>query len=239
MLTLHVLMHVSFEGPGHIARWAQQRGHRLHITHLYQAEPLPSTNDFDMLIVMGGPMGAHDEALFPWMAAEKALIRAAIDHDKKVLGICLGAQLIADVMGAAVYPNPQKEIGWFEVSLTPQAAPLPLVNNFPTTFTTFHWHGDTFDIPRQAIHLMQSSHCLHQAFCFNNQVLALQFHFESTPESLQAMIEHCGDELIESATVQSASHMLTHSHLMTQNQHLLEKLLDAFTNIPTNELLLE
>jgi len=152
-----------------------------------------SSSDVDGLIIMGGPMGITDDDQHPWLAAEKSFIKELIDQNKPILGICLGAQLIADVLGAEVRPGREKEIGFF-----------PIAGNSKSSFsnpwknqTVFHWHGDTFGIPEGAVHLASSEATENQAFLYKDNVLALQFHLETTVESLLALYENCSDEIGE------------------------------------------
>ncbi len=130
-------------------------------------------------------MNVYEEAEYPWLAAEKAFIAAAIGAGKPVLGICLGAQLIAAVLGGTVSKGPQPEIGWYPVELTPAGRELPLFAGFPDRFTALHWHGDTFSIPPGATHVASSAACANQAFAYDGgRVVGLQFHLEETRESL-------------------------------------------------------
>jgi GMP synthase-like glutamine amidotransferase len=213
----HCLQHVSFETPGLLIGVIREKGHSLRITDISQGEALPSTADFDVLIIMGGPMSIHDEGVHPWLRAEKELIAAAIREGKKVLGICLGAQLIAAALGARVYPNPQKEIGFWPVQWTeaaavgPRAAGVRPAGVRPTETVFFHWHGETFDLPAGAVLLASTPACVNQVFRLGNQVLGIQFHPEVTPEIIRAMIEHEGWELVDgvdASYVQSAEEML-------------------------------
>ena len=149
----HYLQHVAFEGLGSIAPWLETAGHTVSHTRFYETTALPDPTSLDLLVVMGGPMSVNDEAEFPWLAAETCFIRTVIDAGKPVLGICLGAQFIAAAMGAAVYRNPAKEIGWWPVQAETGSGD---VFRFPPTATVFHWHGETFDVettpaPAQAI----------------------------------------------------------------------------------------
>jgi GMP synthase (glutamine-hydrolysing) len=208
-MRLHYFQHVPFEGLGNIEKWAQSRGWEISATRFYQNDPLPDIHGFDWLVVMGGPMGVMDEAEFPWLAQEKQLIAQAIRQRKVVLGICLGAQLIASASGARVYRNSHKEIGWMPIELTEAGKSHPLFRNLPGRLEVFHWHGDTFDLPKGAVHLASSAACRHQAFAIDERVLGLQFHLESTPQGIDALIAHCGDELIESPYIQSAAEMRT------------------------------
>jgi len=208
-LRVHYLQHVSFEGLGSIESVLNDKGYQLSSIQLYKNEPLPSVDDFDWLIVMGGPMGIYDYDQYPWLSDEKRFIKAAIDADKIVLGICLGAQLIADVLGAKVYPNEHREIGWFNINRLPGVDETILANVLPEQVEVFHWHGDTFDIPEGAVSLAESEACPRQGFIFDNRVVAFQFHLEASVESAAALIEHCGDELDGSRYVQSENEMLS------------------------------
>ncbi|VAX11872.1 Glutamine amidotransferase, class I [hydrothermal vent metagenome] len=186
----------------------KERGHQLSATHLYTNQALPLLNDIDWLIVMGGPMGVYDDDLHPWLRAEKKFIRDAIDSGMIVLGICLGAQLIADALGARVYKNPDKEIGWFNIHRSEEADGSILAKEIPEQVEVFHWHGDTFDIPHGATLLAESTACKNQGFIMDERVLAFQFHLETTGESAMSLIDNCGDELDGSAYVQSKNEML-------------------------------
>jgi GMP synthase-like glutamine amidotransferase len=206
-MRISVLQHVPFEGPARIAHWARSRGHELHISHLYAGDALPHPDAFDRLVVMGGPMGVGDEADHSWLHPEKGCIADAIAAGRSVVGICLGAQLIAEVLGARVYRNPVKEIGWMPVFLTAAGQAEALTATLPPELTVFHWHGDTFDLPPGAVHLAESDGCIHQAFLHDGRVLGLQFHLESTPESVDALCTHCADEIVPDAYVQDAGTM--------------------------------
>jgi GMP synthase-like glutamine amidotransferase len=206
-MRISVLQHVPFEGPARIAHWARSRGHELQISHLYAGDALPHPDAFDRLVVMGGPMGVGDEADHSWLHPEKGCIADAIAAGRSVVGICLGAQLIAEALGARVYRNPVKEIGWMPVRLTEAAQAEALTAPLPSELSVFHWHGDTFDLPSGATLLAESEACAHQAFLYKGRVLGLQFHLESTPESVDAICTHCADEIVPSAHVQDAERM--------------------------------
>jgi len=195
-MKLHYFQHESFEGLGMIADWAARHGHTLTQTAFFHPGALiPHLHDYDALIVMGGSMGVYDEAQFPWLAEEKAHIRAAIDAGKCVLGICLGAQLIAASLGAKVAPHTHKEIGWFPVAVTDVGRVHPMFTGFNPSMTVFHWHGDRFEIPTGAYHLMSSAACDNQAFAYGEHVLALQFHLEMDPAAVRAIMAACAEEL--------------------------------------------
>jgi len=192
MMRMAVLQHVEFEGPAAVADWAAGRGFPLRVFHLYRDTTLPSLSDFDMLTVMGGPMSANDEARLGWLGPEIALVREAIAADKIVLGICLGAQIIAKALGARVYPGGTKEIDCFPVQRTGSHS---LFDGLPDSFTTFHWHGETFDLPHEATSLAKSKITETQAFAVGQRVLGLQFHMEATEESVRALLEGAGHEI--------------------------------------------
>ena len=226
-MKIHCLMHVPFEGPAQIADWAESRGHALAFSHLFAGDALPELDAFDRLVVMGGPMGVGDEDQYPWLSAEKQLIRAAIDAGRSLVGICLGAQLIAEALGAPVSRNPQKEIGWFSIQLTEAARAHPLCKDLPTDLPVLHWHGDTFALPSGALHLAESDACSQQGFLVDGRILGLQFHLEMTPTSLRTLCSYCADELVPDTFVQSADEMLAVSPVRyEETARVLETLLD-------------
>lgn len=207
-MNVHYLQHVPFEGLGSMETWFKNQGHSLTVTHLYKNEELPSIEGIDWLIVMGGPMGVEDQAIYPWLTEEKAFIKQAIDQNKIVLGICLGAQLIADVLGAYIVKNSFREIGWFPIQLSKKAKITKLGAVLPDKFDVFHWHGDTFAIPDHAIPLASSEACLNQGFILNEKVIGLQFHLETTATSALDLTIHCKNELDNSQYVQTAEEIL-------------------------------
>ncbi|WMJ71760.1 type 1 glutamine amidotransferase [Cytophagaceae bacterium ABcell3] len=177
--------------------WVKSPENKVTATKFYEDHRLPFIDICEMLIIMGGPMGVCDDKKYPWLVQEKQFIEKAIAKGKKVIGICLGAQLIADVLGAKVYKNAHKEIGWHNITLTEKALASPLFQGFNKDEKVFQWHGDTFDIPTGATNIASSEVCQHQGFVYKNQVLALQFHLESTEKSIEKLIEHCHEELTE------------------------------------------
>ena len=207
-MRIHVLQHVPFEGPGSIEPWALERGHAIVGTRLWQGDPLPPHDAYDWLVVMGGPMSVHDEPALPWLAAEKRFLREAVRGGKRVLGICLGAQLLAEVLGARVTPARAKEIGWLPVTLAPGAADLPAFAGLPARWEVFHWHGETFDLPSGAVRLAGSDACPNQAFAHGTNVLAFQFHPEATRRSVEELVRHSGHEIVQGPYIQPASVML-------------------------------
>jgi len=201
---VHYLQHVSYEGVGSIRDWADARRDELLGTLLsagpHESLGLPTLDAVDFLVVMGGPMNVYEHDAYPWLVAEKDLIRACIDAGRPVLGICLGAQLIADVLGGEVTRAPYEEIGWYPVELTKAGRGLPVFSGFPDGFTALHWHGDMFSIPAGAVHVASSAACPNQAFSYDGgRVVGLQFHLEETRESLAELVEAAGQDLPEDA----------------------------------------
>ena len=176
--------------------WFRGRGDAIASTHLYRGDPLPALDDFDWLVVMGGGMSVNDERELPWLVPEKALVRSAIVAGKHVLGVCLGAQLIASALGARVYKNAVKEIGWWKLMREPGAAEHPLGAALPDGIEVFHWHGETFDLPAGAVRLARSEACLNQAIAVGPRVLGLQFHLETTEASARELIAGSAGDLV-------------------------------------------
>ena len=231
-LRIHYFMHVPYEGLGFIEEWAHKHSHELSCTEFYEDEhKLPSIEDFDWLVIMGGSMSIYDEAI-PWLSEEKQFILKAIKSGKKVIGICLGAQLIADVLGAKVYPNRQKEIGWWPVRLTEEGERHPLLRDLLSEFITFHWHGDMFDIPEGAVRLISSDVCENQAFVYKEQVLALQFHFETTEQSVSDIIRNSRHELVNAPFIQPENKMLElMKRYISENNERLDRILDRMLDL--------
>ncbi len=200
-MNIHWLQHVEFEGLGSIQDWAVSRGHHLSCSRLFSGESLPKQDSVEMLIIMGGPMGVYDHQEHPWLVGEKDFIGQTIHQNKPVLGICLGAQLIGDVLGARVFANREKEIGWFPL-VREQNCPEPFDSLLPKNPTVFQWHGDTFDLPAESTRLYSSEACLNQAFLYQDRVLGLQFHLETTPESRKQLVANCGNELVQAPWIQ-------------------------------------
>lgn len=207
-MRIHCLQHVPFEGPAAIADWAASRGHQLTLVRLYAGEKLSGIEEFDWLLIMGGPMNIYQEQQYPWLAEEKSCIDQALAADKTLLGICLGAQLLADRLGSRVYAGPEREIGWWPLHLTEAGLQSNLFDEQHEPLQAYHWHGDTFDLPVGAACLASSSACAQQAFLYDQRVLGLQFHFEVTAESVRWLVEYCGAEIVPGNYVQSAEQML-------------------------------
>jgi GMP synthase (glutamine-hydrolysing) len=227
-MRLHYLQHVPFENPGCILDWANENNVDVKSSHLYKNDPLPELDVFDLLVVMGGAMGANDDDIYPWMPQEKKLIESAINANKKVIGICLGSQFLADVLGVKIYANSHKEIGWFPIEWSDAAQQNELTNHMPKTLDVFHWHGDTYDLPPNATHLAKSRVCQNQAFLFGNNVLAVQFHLEVKEDNIKAMLANCADELVDAPYIQSREKILEGMKNCDIVNDYIKKMLDKF-----------
>lgn len=225
-MRLHYLQHVLFEDSANIEVWARDRGYRISRTLLFNDEKLPQIRSFDWLVIMGGPMNIYEEDKYPWLVREKKFIEKAIASKKIVLGVCLGAQIVADILGGTVYKNNYKEIGWFPVSLTEEAKKSSIFNTLPDTFIPFHWHGDTFNLPPGSIRIAQSEGCANQAFEYDGRVIGLQFHLESSAESINRLIENCGDELVAGKYIQRPDEMLSQRKNLQEINRIMTVLLD-------------
>jgi GMP synthase-like glutamine amidotransferase len=225
-MRIHIIQHVAFEGPGAIAEWARERGHSISVTEQFGRGKLPAVDDFDFLVIMGGPMSANDDTKFNWLAAEKQLIAEALREEKAILGVCLGAQLLAQVLGAQVYLNREKEIGWFPVRLTLAAERSRLFSGLPARMTVLHWHSETFDLPQGAVLLAESDLCRNQAFETDGRVLGLQFHLEVQPQGLERLIENSAADLARGPAVQTAADMRASMGLDRTLQPALYTILD-------------
>ncbi len=225
-MNIVVLQHAAFEGPGEIADWAEQHGHSVSVHHLYRGEALPRVGAFDLLVVMGGEMNIYQYRDWPWLKAESAFIKSTLAQGKWAIGICLGAQLIADALGAQVVQNPTIELGWLPITWTKEArGAFP---DLPASSTVLHWHGDTFGLPPGALRLAASEGCAEQGFLVPHRCLGLQFHIEVDPALVQEYVEGQGEwptgphtQTPEAILAKAASHC-------DQNRALLHRMLDQF-----------
>lgn len=232
-MQIHFIQHVPFETPAWLLKWTEENKHIIHVSHLYKQDDLPDPQNIDILIIMGGPMGIYDEKSYPWLKKEKKFIHQCIKADKLILGICLGAQLIADVLGAKIIRNQEKEIGWFPIQKSDKIKTHFVFKNWNQEFIAFHWHGDTFAIPEGALPIGYSKACKNQGFIFQDKVIGLQFHLESTEKSIHALIENCRDELSEQGNfIQKEDVILELSEVNVQNSnHMMSNLLENWIDI--------
>jgi len=223
---ISVLQHAAFEGPGEIATWAGRRGHSVSVTHLYRGDALPAPDAFDLLVVMGGEMNIYQYRDWPWLKPESAFIKSALERGKRVIGICLGAQLIADALGARVVQNAQIELGWFPITWSHEAREF--FPELPAASSVLHWHGDTFGLPPGAARLAVSEGCPEQGYVIHNKCLGLQFHMEVDRKLVAEYVE--GQvEWYEGPWVQTRKTILQDAQLYCDaNRQLLHGMLDQF-----------
>lgn len=233
-----VFQHVPFEGLAALAPWLDVRNAQVQIIRQYEPDSglLPALSAIDLIIVLGGPMSVHDTDHYLWLEAEKAYIQSALRAKTPMLGFCLGAQLIAEQLGAAVRKNPLPEIGWWPVHWQPAAQQIwpqcqPVIGTGleaieSTSTPVFHWHGETFDMPKGAQPLAHSEPCAHQGFLYSNHVIGLQFHLEMTAETIENLLANGEADLIESPFVARPAQMRAEpAETYTHNQQLLDELL--------------
>lgn len=225
-LRVHFTEHVSWEKPAYIGQLVYKYGYSYTTTALYRQESLPEAGDIDLLVMMGGPMSVHDEQAFPWLRNEKKLAEAMIEAGKPVLGVCLGAQILAQVLGAEVGPAEQAEIGWFPIHVDKNALP-PYLESWPETFTALHWHQEAFTTPSNAVSLGASEACGHQGFIYDGKWAGLQYHLEFTPEHLSNMLRHATDDLQQSgAYIQTEEDIRNGQYHLYDNHQILKPLLE-------------
>jgi GMP synthase-like glutamine amidotransferase len=222
------LQHVEYETPDEIATWAADRGHAMHIV-MPLLEEFPSTDTFDMLVVLGGPMGAYEDARYPWLASEKRFIRQAIDAGKLVFGVCLGAQLTAIALGGEAHRHDVREVGWFPARLTEAGRRSRVLSVFPDEFDAGLWHGDTYTLPAGIETAAVTEGCPNQAFeARDGRVVGLQFHPEWTAEALCGLVERHPDWIEAGGPyVQTAQEILGADSAIAAGNRMLYDLLDA------------
>jgi GMP synthase-like glutamine amidotransferase len=231
MIRVHSIQHVEFETPAYFMQLIQKYNLPYTTSIAGNANYLPSQDSFDLLILMGGPMNVDETDTYDWLADEKKFILDSIKKGKKIIGVCLGAQLIASCLNAKVKKNEFKEIGWFPVFKTPEAADHQIFSGLPDSFMTFHWHGDTFQIPQNCIRLAASAACSNQAFVYKDKVVGLQFHSEVTLESIGALIDNCRSELTEEKYIQTENEIIAQSKaLVRETNEYLEKIFNNLIN---------
>lgn len=228
MLRIVSVEHFRADGPGKILVWIESRGHSLQRVLLQEGQTLPPVEDFDMLIVMGGPMNIYEHEEYPWLVEEKEFIRAAVDAGKPMLGVCLGGQLLADVLGGKVTRNRERELGWWPVDFTGRPGPFA---RFPERLMAFHWHGDTFSIPPGAEPLAFSEACDTQAFLYKDRFVGLQFHIEVWNVEAHELMQACPEDLLPARYVQTPAQILAPPPETRELEPALFSLLDALAAI--------
>jgi GMP synthase-like glutamine amidotransferase len=229
-LRINCIQHVPFEGPGIIEEWAKENGHSLSLTRLYYDEKPPSVDRIDWLIIMGGPMSFDDYEKYPWLRHETDYITKAIGSKKTIIGICLGAQLIAEAMGGYAKHAITKEIGWYPIEInkkTKHNYDLDFLNDVETVF---HWHSDTFDLPDGAVQLASSEATKNQGFIYRKRVYGLQFHLEMRASDVEEMLTNCAEDITGGIFVQSPDKIRKgiNKHCK-RNNHIMKKFLDCLS----------
>lgn len=208
-MRIHTIIHASFEKPGIITNWITDKGYQHTSTHTYLGQELPDPHSVDFLIIMGGPQSPTQLDKYPYLREEILFTRKIIDQQKSVLGICLGAQIISESLGAATNPSEYKEVGAFPIHLTDAAMVDPIFKHFPKTFEVMHWHNDMPGIPKDAVLLAHSEGCSRQALRYKENVYGLQCHLEMTAECLKGMIENCTEDLRKGPYIQNQQQLLS------------------------------
>ena len=187
MTTILVIQHIAHERLGTLEAGLTRAGCELRSLKIFEAGTAwPSLEGIAGVVSMGGPQSVYEQAAYPWIAEELRLLKDAVGRRVPVLGVCLGAQMLAAALGASVTKNPQKEIGWYPLTREPGAAGDPLLDGFGQTETVFQWHGDTFALPPGAVRLASSPLCREQAFRYQDLAWGLQFHVEVTEAIIRA-----------------------------------------------------
>ncbi len=194
-----ICKNIEMEGPGTIEDFLKAQGIPYTVIDLSRGKDIPMTGEFNTLVMMGGPMSVNEDDLYPYIKKEEELVRKFIAQDKGVFGICLGAQIMAKALGAKVYRGAEKEIGWYDIELAEDGLRDPLIKKLAThpragdlsgRFKVFHWHGETFDIPKGAVRLAGSELFPNQAFRYGSKAYAFQFHIEVRKDMLYAWLKN-------------------------------------------------
>lgn len=220
------ITHADFETPGVIEPWAKGKGYAFQISKPYKDEKLPEIDSFDCLIIMGGPQSPLKLEEFPYLADEIGLIKEAISQDKKVLGFCLGAQLIGEALGAGTKRSPEKEVGVYPIMLTAEGVKDPLFAGLPTTFQAIHWHNDMPGLLKDSILLAYSEGCPNQIVRYKSNVYGFQCHLEIDSDGIKELIAAVPGDLKPSRFTQNESELISQDY--TAINSMMIGLLDGF-----------
>lgn len=225
-----LLQHDPLDGPGALLEWAEARGHTVAVCLICGGEPLPPPGSFDMLVSLGGPMGAYEEEKYPWLAAEKEYLKEALAAGKKILGLCLGCQLLADALGGKAFRHTCKEFGWQPIEPLPEGASW---FGGDGVFKAFQWHGDTYALPPGALRLARNEAAEQQAFLLEapggGKALGLQFHLEWTEQMARDALAEPGVAPPPSSSVQRPEEILSDPGLFDSAKKRFFAMLDRFT----------
>ncbi|MDV0431918.1 type 1 glutamine amidotransferase [Lactiplantibacillus sp. DA1] len=220
-MRINVLQHTPNEGPGMIADWVHAHGHTMYVYHPYQFGVLPTVDETEMLVILGGPMSPNDD--LPWIKQERRLIQQLLDRNVPLFGACYGAQQIVKTLGYPVTKAPAKEVGWAPVYR--QSTVIP---GIPASLSVLHWHEEMFAVPDEATLLFSSDRVANQGFVFNHRVVGLQFHFEPAADNVREMVVNDGRYISGSALKQTTAEILQ-TPVPSQNQQVLNTILDYIT----------
>lgn len=232
MIVRHI-EHEPIVGAGTALDWARERGHDCRGIRVYEGAPFPNPDDLDMLVVPGGTMSVYDEAEFPWLRDEKRFVAKVLEAGKPVVGLCLGAQMLAEVLGGRVFRASHREFGWFEVRTNPDAARSPVFSVFPKRLEGFHWHGDAFDLPPGVVSLAHSDATPNQAFECGGVAYALQFHLEASEAGVRSLLKNAGHQLQPGPYVQAPETMLPAAAPLAELRRLFFAWLDRIAEHAT------
>ena len=227
-MKIHCLQHIAYSGRAYLPEWAARMGHSWEATLIPETGKLPRVDDFDALIVVGGPMSVWQDKLFPWLTSEKRFLEQVVGLGIPVLGICLGAQLLAELLGGKAYKGAHKEIGWYPAEATDNGRDTWLGDALPDRFETFFWHGDTFDLPHGAIRIARSAAFDNAGFIWR-QTIGLQFHLEVTQEWVRKLAARDVHELVAALHIQTAEEILGKDEpVFRDNNALMDALLERW-----------
>lgn len=234
-MQVYSLEHANFEDPVHITAWLSD--HHIPVSHirLFEYDTLPDPGTVGILLVMGGPMNIYEEGLYPWLPREKAFIRDVINLGKPVLGVCLGGQLLADLLGGVVTKSSHPEYGWHTIQRNSAFKDLPISHRLclPETVEVFQWHQDTFSLPPGSIHLYSSVSCQNQAFMYTDRVIGLQFHPEMDRSTIQGFLTHSSDEIKNKGLTHIQEDILNRISLCSQGHDFIDTVLSYLLSLPT------
>ncbi|WP_406658070.1 type 1 glutamine amidotransferase [Methanolobus sp. ZRKC2] len=234
-MRIHCLQHLEFETLGNINQWVCGRGHTLSRSLPYASTLFPQLDDLDLLIIMGGLMSVYEEDSYPWLKLEKKFVKKCLNEGKAVLGICFGAQMLAEILGSRVSRNEYKEIGWHKVKTIDGNGKFALSSGFPEEFTALQWHGDTFALPENTVRLFESEACREQGFIFRDNVLAVQFHPEVDERCIQDLVENCRSDLVYGRYIQNENDIVDRPDFIEGSASLMFYILDWFESIHLNK----
>ncbi|KAF1285508.1 type 1 glutamine amidotransferase [Lactiplantibacillus plantarum] len=220
-MRINVLQHTPNEGPGMIADWAHAHGHTMYVYHPYQFGVLPTADETEMLVILGGPMSPNDT--LPWIKQERDLIQQLLDRDIPMFGACYGAQQIAKTLGYPVTKAPAKEVGW-----APIYRQSPVIPGIPAKLSVLHWHEEMFTVPAEATLLFSSDRVTNQGFVWKHRVVGLQFHFELAADNVREMVVNDYRYVAGSVLNQTAAEILQ-TPVPRENQQVLNAILNYIT----------